>query len=191
MNRPMSEAVVIGASAGALDALSEILPELPRGFPLPIFIVVHLPADKESLMAPLLQSRCQLSVVEAEDKLPIERGAVYLAPPDYHLLIESKQSIALSNEEPVLFSRPSVDVLFTSAAEVYAERLVGVVLTGANSDGAAGVQRIAEVGGVVLVQHPHSAHASAMPQAAIDACPQASVMSLKEIARCLCEVAAR
>ena len=134
------EAVVIGASAGALEALSSLLPALPSDYRLPILIVVHLPPDKTSLLAELLRARCAIRVREAEDKEPIEPGVVYFAPPDYHLLVEQDRRLSLSDDEPVLFSRPSIDVLFESAADAYGGGLIGVVLTGANSDGANGPQ---------------------------------------------------
>lgn len=183
-------AVVMGASAGAVEALSVILPSLAEDYPLPIIVVVHLPPDKSSIMAKLLQMKCKMNVREVEDKEPIEPATVYIAPPDYHVLVEATGRLSLSSEEPVFFSRPSIDVTFESAADVYGPELVGVVLTGANSDGAAGLQRIEAAGGITLVQVPDTAFATAMPQAAITACPTARVLSLNEIATFLSEVAA-
>jgi two-component system, chemotaxis family, protein-glutamate methylesterase/glutaminase len=185
------EAVVIGASAGALEALSNLLPGLPADYRLPILIVVHLPADKTSLLAELLRARCAIRVREAEDKEPIEPGVAYFAPPDYHLLVEQDKRLSLSDDEPVLFSRPSIDVLFESAADAYGGGLIGVVLTGANSDGANGLRAVVEAGGVAVVQKPGSAHAAAMPQAAIAACPDARVLPVNEIAVYLREAGAR
>lgn len=182
MTSARAKAVAVGASAGALEALSTLLPGLPAGYPLPVFVVVHLPADRKSLMAGLLQESCRLAVREAEDKEAIEPGAVYLAPPDYHLLIEPDRRLSLSGEEPVLFSRPSIDVMFETAAEAYGPGLVGVVLTGANSDGARGLRAILAAGGAGLVQRPDTALASAMPRAALDACPGALALTLREIA---------
>lgn len=182
MSGPRAEAVAVGASAGALEALSALLPNLPADYPLPVFVVVHLPADRESLMAGLLQESCRLAVREAVDKETIAGGTVYIAPPDYHLLIEPDRRLSLSSEEPVLFSRPSIDVLFETAAEAYGSGLVGVVLTGANSDGAAGLRAVCKAGGVGLVQRPDTALAQAMPRAALEACPTASALSLREIA---------
>lgn len=183
-------AVVMGASAGAVEALSVILPSLAEDYPLPIIVVVHLPPDKSSIMAKLLQMKCKMNVREVEDKEPIEPATVYIAPPDYHVLVEATGRLSLSSEEPVFFSRPSIDVTFESAADVYGPELVGVVLTGANSDGAAGLKRIEAAGGITLVQVPDTAFATAMPQAAITACPTARVLSLNEIATFLSEVAA-
>ena len=185
------EAVVIGASAGALEVLSSLLPALPSDYRLPILIVVHLPPDKTSLFAELLRARCAIRVREAEDKEPIEPGVVYFAPPDYHLLVEEDKRLSLSDDEPVLFSRPSIDVLFESAADAYAGGLIGVVLTGANSDGANGLKAVVEAGGVAVVQSPGSAYAVAMPEAAIAACPAARVLPVNEIAAYLREVGAR
>jgi two-component system chemotaxis response regulator CheB len=183
------EAIVIGASAGALDALSAILPLLPRGFPLPVLMVVHLPSHKESVLANLLQAKCEIDVREAEDKEPAGAGTVFLAPPDYHLLVETDKRLSLSTEEPVNFSRPSIDVLFEAAADAYGPRLIGVVLTGANPDGARGLRAVHAAGGIALVQRPESAQASAMPRAALDACPEAHALSLQEIAAYLLDSA--
>lgn len=184
------DAIVIGASAGAFETLSILLPGLPADYPLPILIVVHLPQDKKSIMADLLGGRCELNVREAEDKEPIIAGTVYLAPPDYHLLVETDNRLSLSSEEPVNYSRPSIDVLFESAADVYCPGLTGIVLTGANSDGSRGLKAIIDAGGVGLVLRPELAIAKAMPQAALDLCPQARAMSLPEITAYLCKVAA-
>ncbi len=185
------QAVVIGASAGALEALSRILPALPEQFPLPVLVVVHLPPDKKSVMAELLQTRCAMRVREAEDKEPLQQGTIYIAPPDYHLLVEKNHSLSLSAEEPVLYSRPSIDVLFESAADAFGPTLIGVVLTGANQDGAAGLKAIYQSGGEVVVQHPDSAFATAMPESALRACPEAQVLSLSEIANFLQELPSR
>jgi two-component system, chemotaxis family, protein-glutamate methylesterase/glutaminase len=182
---------VIGASAGALDVLSNLLPGLPADYRLPILIVVHLPPDKTSLFAQLLRARCAIRVREAEDKEPIEPGVAYFAPPDYHLLVEQDKRLSLSDDEPVLFSRPSIDVLFESAADAYGDGLIGVVLTGANSDGANGLKAVVEAGGVAVVQSPKGAYAVAMPEAAIAACPDARVLPVNEIAAYLREVGAR
>ncbi len=131
------QAVVMGASAGAVSALSQLLPALPKGYRLPILIVVHVPANPNTNLAGLFQPKCHVTVKEAEDKEPIVPGTVYFAPPDYHLLIERGRYVSLSVEEPVNFSRPSIDVLFESAADVYGRRLLGIILTGANHDAAA------------------------------------------------------
>lgn len=181
MTAASREAVIIGASAGALEALSVLLPALPADYPLPIFVIVHMPPDKPSVLAEIFGAKCQLRAIEAEDKEPIEPGVVYFAPPNYHMLFEGKLSIALSNEDEVLFSRPSIDVALESAAQVWGEGLIGVILTGANQDGARGLQAISEAGGTTIVQQPRNAYASAMPEAAIAMCPRAQVLSLSEI----------
>lgn len=175
-------AVVIGTSAGGIQALSRILPALPADFPAPVLVVIHMPADSGNVLAPLFQKKCRLTVCEAEDKEPARPGTVYFAPPDYHLLVEMEGTLALSNDEPVLHSRPSIDVLFESAAEAFDDRVIGVVLTGASADGAEGLRAIGRAGGVVLVEEPSTAYASAMPLAAIDICPSAQVLSLDAIA---------
>lgn len=177
----MVEAIVLGASAGALEALSTLLPSLPATYRVPLLVVVHLPPDRKSVLAELLQSRSALRVVEAEDKEPIVRGSVYVAPPDYHVLVEMDRSISLSTEEAVRFSRPSIDVLFQSAADVYRQELIGIVLTGANSDGAIGLRAVCDGGGIGIVQSPSSAEAAAMPLAAAALCPEAAVLQLTEI----------
>jgi two-component system, chemotaxis family, protein-glutamate methylesterase/glutaminase len=188
MSRPAFEAIVIGASAGAIDALSVILPPLGAGYPAAIIIVVHLPPTRRSMLVELFAPKCQLVVGEAEDKEPILSGKIYFAPPDYHVLVETDRRFSLSSDEPVNYSRPSIDVLFESASDVFGKTLLGIVLTGANSDGAMGLRTIARAGGGAIVQRPDLAYSDAMPQAAIDACPGAQVMSLEELAIYLQEV---
>jgi two-component system chemotaxis response regulator CheB len=186
-----AEAVVIGASAGAWEALSAILPALPAHFSLPLMIVVHMPPDRPSILAELFQTRCRIAVREAEDKEPIVGGTAYFAPPDYHLLVEADKHLSLSSDEPILYSRPSIDVLFESAADAYGPALIAVVLSGANEDGAAGIKAVADAGGTAIVQNPESAFAAAMPEAAKAACPGAQVLSLQEIAVYLEKVSSR
>jgi two-component system chemotaxis response regulator CheB len=183
-----AEAIVIGASAGAIDALSQILPALPADYALPIFIVVHLPPDAKSVLAELFVPKCEIEIKEAQDKEAIRPGVVYFAPPNYHLLVEADGSLSLSSDEPELFSRPSINVLFESAADVYGEGLVGIVLTGANNDGAHGLQMIHEAGGLVLVQDPASAMTGSMPEAALEACPAARVLTLPEMIKLLIQL---
>ena len=180
LNTP-PEAIVIGASAGALEALSVILPALPATFDLPIFVVVHVPPDNKSILAELFDAKCKVKVREAEDKEPIAGGTVYFATADYHLLVEADKTLSLSNDEPVLYSRPSIDVLFESAADAYGPGLIALMLTGANQDGAQGLKTVVQAGGTAIVQTPEGAYAAAMPEAAIAAAPSARVLSLKEI----------
>ena len=183
------EAVVMGASAGAVDALLQLLPALPAAYPLPIVIVVHLPPDKQSVLAELFHTKCSVTVREVEDKEPLEGGTVYIAPPNYHVLVEQNRTLSLSNEEAVHYSRPSIDVLFESAADAYGAGLVGILLTGANDDGASGLKIIALAGGTVAVQRPDTAAHPTMPQAGLKKCPNALVLSLSELAAMLQKVA--
>lgn len=184
------EAVVIGASAGAVDALGALLPALPQNFPAPIIIVVHIPADRPSVLADIFQSRSSLKVLEADDKEPLQPGCVYFAPPNYHLLVESPKELALSNDDPVQYSRPAIDVLFESAADAFGKGLVGIVLTGANEDGAVGLRAVQRAGGFSIVQHPDEAASAIMPRAAMKYCPEAHPMKLHEIQTFLREMAA-
>lgn len=179
-------AVVIGASAGAIAALSRLLPPLSPDCSLPILVAVHVPVDKPNNIPALLQTRCRVVIKEAEDKEPLLPGTVYFAPPDYHLLVEQDGRLSLSNEEPVNFSRPSIDVLFESAAEAYGRTLLAIVLSGANEDGARGARAVSEAGGIVAVQSPDSADARMMPEATLAACPDARPMSLSALSDLLC-----
>lgn len=181
------QAVVIGASAGAVEALGELLPNLPASFKLPVFVVVHIPPDRPSVLAEIFRNRCKLPVHETDDKEPIEPGSIFFAPPNYHMLVETPGSLALSNEDPVQYSRPAIDVLFESAADAYGEALIGIVLTGANDDGAAGLRAICAKRGTALVQDPAEASSATMPQAALKACPQARSMTLSQISSFLKE----
>jgi two-component system chemotaxis response regulator CheB len=176
------KAVAIGASAGAVQALQVILPRLPVGYPLSVLVVVHVPPDRSNVLLPLFQAKCRIPVKEAEDKEPMVGGVIYFAPSDYHLLVEADGALALSNDEPVNYSRPSIDVLFESAADAYGPALVGVILTGANNDGAAGLKAVTDAGGMAIVEDPAKAYASAMPDAALDAAATAKVMTLEAIA---------
>jgi two-component system chemotaxis response regulator CheB len=178
------EIIVIGTSWGGLAALRELIGELTPGFGLPLAIVQHRHKRSGQLLPSLLQDSVQLPVCEAEDKAPIEPGNVYVAPADYHLLIEDGH-FALSTDEPVRYSRPSIDVTFVSAADSYGGHTVGVVLTGANADGARGLKRIHDRGGLALVQLPASAESPMMPTAALQAVPQARALSIREIAATL------
>lgn len=175
-------AVAIGASAGAVQALLALLPALPASFALPVLVVVHVPPGRDNALVALLQAKCRVVVKEAEDKEPIVGGIVYFAPSDYHLLVETDATLALSSDEAVNYSRPSIDVLFETAADAYGAGLAGVILTGANHDGAAGLKAVLDAGGVAIVQSRAEAYATAMPDAALEACPTASTMTLDAIA---------
>jgi len=185
MTDAIPRAVVIGASAGAVEALLTILPDLPRAFPIPLFVVVHVPPDRRNVLAPLLEARCRIAVKEAEDKETITGGVVYVAPSDYHMLLEEDFSIALSSDELVNFSRPAIDVLFESAADAYGAGLMGAILSGANQDGAAGLAAVAKAGGFPIVEDPAGAYAPQMPGFALAACPTAKIIPLKEITSAL------
>ena len=165
------KAVAIGGSAGAVQALLHILPSLPTGYPLPVLIVVHIPPDRGNALVPLFQARCRVGVKEAEDKEPTIAGVVYFAPSDYHLLVEADGSLSLSSDELVNHSRPSIDVLFESCADAFGPALAGVMLTGANHDGAQGLKAVIDAGGVAVVEDPVGAYAPTMPAAALHACP--------------------
>lgn len=182
MTAQSPQVVVIGASAGALEALSVILPALPADFALPILLVVHIPGDKRSVLADLFRAKCRISVIEAEDKEPVLPGTAYFAPPNYHMLLEANGTLSLSSDEAVMFSRPSIDVLFESAADALGPAALGIVLTGANHDGAKGLRAIMEAGGQCIVQDPETAFQAAMPQGAIAICPDARIMPLDGIA---------
>ena len=179
------DAIVIGASAGGVEALSILLPALSAGLRAPLIIVLHLPRERPSLLAGIFAPKCALQVKEAEDKMRVAPGTVYFAPPDYHLLLDDGPQFALSIDELVHFSRPSIDVLFESAADIYAERLMGIILTGANDDGAAGLAAVHRAGGVTLVQEPGSAQAPLMALAALKRTAADFVLPLEEIASLL------
>jgi two-component system chemotaxis response regulator CheB len=178
------EIVVVGTSWGGLSALHELIAGLPRSFAIPVVAVQHRHRQSGQLLTSLLQDRTSLGVCDVEDKAPIVAGNVYVAPPDYHLLIEPGY-FSLSTDPPVHYSRPSIDVTFVSAADTYGNRSVGVVLTGANADGSRGLRRIADRGGLALVQSPDTAESSTMPKAAIRLVPTARVLTIREIAETL------
>ncbi|HEY6477205.1 MAG TPA: chemotaxis protein CheB [Polyangia bacterium] len=161
------QAIVMGGSTGALEALSVLLPALPAGASIPMAVVVHVPPSSPSHLADVLGAWTSLPVREAEDKLPIETGTIYVAPPDYHLLIERSKTFALSADESVNYARPAIDVLFESAAQAYGKRLAAIVLSGANADGARGLRTVKRYGGLAIVQSPEGASARQMPEAAL------------------------
>lgn len=175
----MIDLVAIGTSWGGLEALRTVLGALPAGFAAATVVAQHR-SGSDALLAGLLRRVCVLPVHDAEDKAPLRGGEVLLAPPDYHLLVEG-DGVALSVDAPVAFSRPSIDVLFESAAVARGARAAGVVLTGANDDGAAGLAAIRRRGGIAIVQDPDGAERSEMPAAALAACPDALVLALERI----------
>lgn len=172
--------VAIGTSWGGLAALTKLLGDLPTDFGIPIVVVQHRSKDSERLLVQLLQDVTDLKVGEIEDKDPLTPGTVHVAPANYHVLIEDGYA-SLTIEEPVRFSRPSIDVMFSSAADTYGAAAIGVVLTGANEDGARGLAHIVKRGGLALVQDPKTAEIPIMPQAAIRLVPTAEVLSLETL----------
>lgn len=179
------EAVVIGASAGGVQALSLVLPALQADFPVPVLVVVHVPPRRDNALVDLFAGKCRLPVKEAEDKEPLAPGTIYFAPPDYHLLVETGGTVALSSDEAVNHSRPAIDVLFESAADAFGAGLAGIVMTGANHDGAQGLRAVCAAGGRAIVQAPATAEVATMPEAALAACPHAQVLRLDEIQHAL------
>ena len=173
--------VVVGTSWGGLAALRTLVGALPKSFQMAITLVQHRHKDSDHLLCTLVQERTPLKVHEIEDKMPLECGSVYIAPPDYHTLVEPGH-FSLSTEGPVRYSRPSIDVTFLTAADSYAHRTVGVVLTGANADGSEGLRRIFDRGGLALIQDPATAESTLMPSAAVKAVPRARVMQIEEMA---------
>ena len=161
------DAIVIGGSSGALEALSALLPALPAACAVPIAVVIHLPPTSPSHLPEVLGARAPLPVREVEDKEPADPGVIYVAPPNHHLLVERGGTFALSDDQLLHFSRPAIDVLFVSAAGAYGGRLAGVLLSGANADGADGLVAIKRAGGLAIVQSPDDAETPVMPQAAL------------------------
>ena len=177
------ECIVLGVSAGGVKALPIALSLLPASFPIPVVVVQHIRPDSDnSYFISHLDERIQLKVKEADEKEPIMSGYVYIAPANYHLLVEDDETFSLSVDARVNYSRPSIDVLFESAVEVYNSKLIGVILTGANNDGAEGLKKIKQCGGLAIVQDPEGAESDAMPRAALAACKADYVLSLEEIA---------
>jgi two-component system, chemotaxis family, protein-glutamate methylesterase/glutaminase len=173
--------VAVGTSWGGLAALTKLLGDLPTDFAIPLVVVQHRSKDSERLLVQLLQDVTDLKVCEIEDKDSLAPGTVHVAPANYHVLIEDGYA-SLTIEEPVRFSRPSIDVMFSSAADTYHAAAIGLVLTGANEDGARGLAHIVKRGGVALVQDPKTAEIPIMPQAAIRAVPTAEVLPLETLA---------
>lgn len=176
--------VAIGASLGGLAALQAILPQLPATLGVSIVIVQHRRPDPNSHLVQLLSYSCALRVCEPEDKTKLETGVVYVAPGDYHLLVE-RGSLALSVDPPVSFARPSIDVLFESVADAYGPEAVAVMLTSSNHDGAAGAAAVKRAGGRVLVQNPRTAEAPAGPQSVLEATRVDQVLEVAEIPKAL------
>ena len=180
--------IVIGTSAGGMDALKKILPFFPPAFPVPIVIVQHVSSLSNGFMIKYLNSICSIRVKEAEEKESLNPSTVYFAPPNYHLLIEDDHTLSLSVEKKVNYARPSIDVLFDSAAYAYGKSIIGVVLTGANNDGAKGLANIKKVGGYTIVQSPETAYADSMPRTAIAESTPDLIIPLEEIGIVLLDI---
>lgn len=183
------DAVAIGASAGGLEALGAVLAALPADFPAAVMVVQHIAPSADDSLAQRFQRRCRLPVREAGDKEPILPGVVFIAPADFHLMVEPELRFSLSREERVNYSRPSIDVLMETAAETFCSRLTGVILTGASADGAAGLAAIKRMGGRAIVQAPETAEVDIMPKAAIAACSVDAILPLGDIGPALANLA--
>ena len=188
MGLPSIEAIVIGASAGGVEALLNILTPLREGFGLPIVVVLHLPDERRSHLAEVFARRVALPVLEASDKSRIEAGTLYFAAPGYHLSVEQDRSFSLSLEDRVHYSRPAIDYLFESAADAYGPKLAAVLLTGANRDGAHGLAQVKRRGGLTVVQDPDEAQVATMPQAALEIHQPDHILTIRGIGRLLVEL---
>ena len=181
-------AIVVGASAGGVEALLQVLGALPRGFQIPVLVVLHLPEERRSQLSEVFAMRLQREVREARDKESIEPGVIYVAGPSYHLSVERDFTLSLSQEERVHFSRPAIDMLFSSAADAYGRGLVGVLMTGANEDGAKGLAAVKRQGGLTIVQDPAEARVSVMPLAALKLQRPDHILSLNGIGSLLAKL---
>ncbi|MEB0040592.1 MULTISPECIES: chemotaxis protein CheB [unclassified Pseudomonas] len=185
---PLVDAIVIGASAGGVEALLRIFSPLAPGFRLPIIVVLHLPEERRSRLASVFQQHLGMRVKEVADKELINPGTLYFAAPGYHVSVESDLSLSLSLEDRVHHSRPSIDILFESAADAFGRRLAGVLLTGANADGARGLAHIKQEGGFTVVQDPKTAQASIMPESALALSVPDRILALSDIGQLLVEL---
>ena len=188
---PRIDAIVIGTSAGGVEALTRLLPPIPASLAAAMLIVVHVPRERPSLLTDIFRAKCKLRVEDAFDKAEIKPGSIYFAPPDYHMLVDAGPQIALSVDDVVQYSRPSIDVLFESAADIYGTRLLGVLLTGGNEDGAAGMAYIARCGGSTVVQEPTEALAATMPEGALKVMKPSHILRLDDIRDLFISLAAK
>jgi len=185
---PIYEAIVLGASAGGFNVIKQLTATLPKDFSLPIMVVQHVSDTSDGSWADMLDRESKLRVKEADEKEKIKPGTVYLAPANYHLLVEPDHTLTLTVDERVNYARPSIDVLFETAAEAYRERLIGLVYTGANRDGAAGLAHIKANGGLAVVQDPTTAESPVMPTSAIRAAHPQHVLSPEQIIELLLNI---
>ena len=181
--------ISIGVSAGGMEALSTIIPGLPSSFPIPVVVIQHISPHSDNYMTRHLDNISAIKVKEVDEKEKIKPGVVYTAPPNYHVLVEEDETFSLSVEERINFARPSIDVFFQSAADVYGPHLVGVVLTGANNDGSQGLKMIKKKGGLTIVQDPDTAEVDGMPRAAIAVTKIDHILPLKQICPFLVQLA--
>jgi two-component system, chemotaxis family, protein-glutamate methylesterase/glutaminase len=181
-------AVVIGSSAGGLRVLISLLESLPHDYPIAVIVVQHRRSESTQLLEEVLQIKCKIRIKQADEKEKIYPGIVYVAPPGYHLLIERDKSFSLSSDRPVNYSMPSIDVTFETAAEVYQRHLLGIILTGANQDGANGIKSIKKLQGFTVAQDPAEAEYPVMPQAAIDTHFVDKIMPSREIKKFLLKI---
>lgn len=179
---PKYRCITIGVSAGGMDALSIIIPGLPPAFPIPVVVIQHVSPHSDNYLTYYLDNISAIKVKEVDEKEKLRPGVVYTAPPNYHVLVEEDETFSLSLEERVNFARPSIDVFFQSAADVYGPHLIGIILTGANNDGSQGLKMIKEQGGLAIVQDPHTAEVDGMPRAAIEATKVDHILTLDQIA---------
>ncbi|RXU65409.1 chemotaxis protein CheB [Pseudomonas protegens] len=186
--RPRIEAVVVGASAGGVEALLSLFNEFSASFSLPVIVVLHLPDERRSQLADVFDRRLALRVKEADDKEAIVAGTLYFAAPGYHLSVEQDRTLSLSQEERLHHSRPAIDYLFESAADAYGEHLVAVLLTGANQDGAQGLVEVKRQGGLTIVQDPGEARVPTMPEAALALQQPDHILPLRGISHLLAEL---
>lgn len=182
------EAIVIGVSSGGLNAMKIMFSLLPKDFNTSIIIVQHIGAHSDNQWIKLLNDKSNLFIKEADEKEIIEKGNVYIAPPNYHLLIEKDKTFSLTIDERINYARPSIDVLFESAAEAYKDKLIGVILTGSNNDGTKGIKRIQEYGGLSIIQDPKTAESAYMPASAIAAIKPDYILSLEDIIKLLIKI---
>lgn len=180
--------IVIGVSSGGVNALGTIIPSLPAAFPLPVIIVQHISPFSDNYTTRYLDNISGIAVKEVDEKEKISAGFVYVAPPNYHVLVEEDETFSLSVEDRVNYARPSIDVLFESAADAYGQALVGIILTGANNDGSRGLKIVKERGGLAIVQDPETAEVNEMPRAAIAAAPVDHILHLEEIGPFLAKI---
>ena len=175
------KAIVIGSSAGGMEALRTVLSVLPESFEIPILISQHLSPSSDNYITQYLNKLCKLEVKEADEKENIQVGKVYFAPPNFHLLVEKDKTLSLSTDSRVNFARPSIDVMFETAAWAYGSSLIGIVLTGANFDGSNGLKIIKDFGGLTIVQDPKTAHTPTMPEFAIAATKVDHILPINKI----------